>query len=233
MMKLQSKTYFVAGTDTDAGKTLVACALLKCADEAGLRTLAVKPVAAGAEEVDGKLRNSDALNLAARINQPLSYDQLNPVIFAPPIAPHIAAAEEQRRITAGQLAGYCRGVMMRPADMVLVEGAGGWRVPLSGRETMADLAIALQSPVILVVGLKLGCINHALLTVEAIQRDGLVLAGWVANQVDGQMSRVTENIQTLADLIAAPCLGVVPFIDAPETDRDASPFLDISVLRAS
>ncbi|WP_246864729.1 dethiobiotin synthase [Spongiibacter thalassae] len=230
-MKLKSKTYFIAGTDTDAGKTLSACGLLRRADKEGLRTLAVKPVAAGAVEVDGKLRNDDALNLSAAINQPLSYEQLNPVVFAPPIAPHIAAAKENRRITASQLAGYCRGVMMRPADMVLVEGAGGWRVPLSGRETMADLAVALQAPVILVVGLKLGCINHALLTVEAIQRDGLVLAGWIANQIDAHMSHAAENIDTLTQLIPAPCLGVVPFLDDVEGGRDASAFLNLSTLR--
>ena len=125
--------FFVTGTDTDAGKTLVACGLLAAASAQGLRTLALKPVAAGAEKRSGELRNDDALNLMAAMSEKLSYAQVNPVVFEEAIAPHIAADHEERRLTAAQLAGYCRGSMMHPADFLLVEGAGGWRVPLNHR----------------------------------------------------------------------------------------------------
>lgn len=223
--------FFVTGTDTDAGKTLVASGLLAAAAAAGLRTLALKPVAAGAEVHDGELRNDDALQLMAAMSETLSYAQVNPLVFEPAIAPHIAAEQAGRRLTADQLAGYCRGSMMRPADFMLVEGAGGWRVPLNHRETLADLAVALNLPVILVVGMKLGCINHALLTAEAVRADGLPLAGWVANRVDPEMACFDENLATLQAMLPAPCLGVVPHLDATPTAAEVARHLDLSPLR--
>ncbi|WP_372861828.1 dethiobiotin synthase [Spongiibacter sp.] len=226
------KRYFIAGTDTDAGKTLVACGLLVAAAERGLRTMALKPLAAGAERVDQQLRNGDALQLMAAMSESLSYEQVNPVVFAEPIAPHIAAERAGRRLTAGQLAGFCRGAMMRSSDLLLVEGAGGWRVPLNQRETLADLALALKLPVVLVVGMKLGCINHALLTVEAIRNDGLPLAGWVANHIDAGMACPEENLASLRSLIPAPCLGVVPPLGSQAVASDVSPYLDLSPLLA-
>ena len=178
-----SKAYFITGTSTNVGKTLVAAGLLAAAAKQGLSTLGFKPVAAGCKMTSDGLRNEDALQLLAQTNLPVSYEQLNPVALEPAIAPHIAAAEAGRRLSADRLAGFYRGVMMQRPDFTVVEGAGGWRVPLNDRETFADLAKVMQLPVVLVVGVDLGCINHALLTAEAIQRDGLILAGWVANQV--------------------------------------------------
>ena len=174
-----TRTYFVTGTDTEVGKTAVSCALLEAARRAGRSTAAVKPVAAGC---DSEGRNEDALALQQSISMSLPYAQINPVALQPAIAPHIAAEQAGRRLQADRLAGLCRGVMGLGADLVLIEGAGGWRVPLGPRETFADIAINLQVDVILVVAMRLGCINHALLTAEAISRDGLRLAGWVANQ---------------------------------------------------
>ena len=208
-----SQRYFVTGTDTEIGKTTIAAGLLHAARLRGLSTAAVKPVAAGCETTVAGLRNDDALALQAECNPQLDYELLNPVALAPPIAPHIAAREAGLTLTAGQLAAACSWVFERGAQLTLVEGAGGWRVPLNDRQTLADLAIELGIPVILVVGLRLGCINHALLTAEAIAADGLRLAGWVANQVDPQMDRQQHNLQTLRELLPAPCLGVVPRIE--------------------
>lgn len=227
-----SKTYFVTGTDTDAGKTLVACGLLEAFNQAGLSTLALKPIAAGCEETEEGLRNDDALQLINAMSCDLEYDQVNPIAVAPPIAPHIALDQLQKRVTAGQLAGYCRGALMKRADVSLVEGAGGWRVPLNARETLAHLAVELNTPVIMVVGMKLGCINHALLTVEAIRADNLPLVGWVANHVDGDMSCPDENFATLMQQIPAPCLGRVPRLTDSSPQNVAS-HLDVSVLISS
>lgn len=202
-----STAYFVTGTDTEVGKTVTACALLAAAAARGLGTAAVKPVAAGC---DGAGQNEDALALMAAMTADMPYEQVNPVALQAAIAPHIAAQEEGASLSAGRLAGVCRGVMFGPADFVLVEGAGGWRVPLGPRETLADLARELNIGVILVVGMRLGCINHALLTAEAVVRDGLSLAGWVANQPGERMARHPENLATLRQLLDAPCLGELP-----------------------
>jgi dethiobiotin synthetase len=202
-----SRTWFVTGTDTGVGKTAVSCALLAAAARAGLRTAAIKPVAAGC---DAAGHNEDALQLMQWMTEPLDYEQVNPVALTAAIAPHIAAQQEGRSLQAGRLAGLCRGVMLAGADFVLIEGAGGWRVPISPRETLADVAVQLQAGVILVVGMRLGCINHALLTAEAITRDGLRLAGWVANQPGVIMPCYQENLDSLRRLLPAPLLGEVP-----------------------
>lgn len=216
------KKFFVAGTDTEIGKTTIACGLLEAGNQRGWRTLALKPVAAGAEPSEDGPRNDDAVALMQSASVKLSYEQVNPVLFEPPIAPHIAAQQVGKRLTVSQLAGYCRGSLMTPSDLALVEGAGGWRVPLSGRETLAGLAVELQLPVILVVGMKLGCLNHALLTAEAIRRDGLQLAGWVANTVDREMPCFEENVETFRQLLPAPCLGVVPSLSDCSPDKVAA-----------
>jgi dethiobiotin synthetase len=202
-----TRTWFVTGTDTEVGKTAVSCALLAAAGSAGLRTAAVKPVAAGC---DAAGRNEDALLLMEWMSEPLDYEQVNPVALEAAIAPHIAARQEGRSLQAGRLEGFCRGVMTSGADFVLIEGAGGWRVPINERETLADLAVSLQAGVILVVGMRLGCINHALLTAEAIARDGLHLAGWVANQPGEAMHCYAENLDSLRRRLPAPLLGEVP-----------------------
>ena len=202
--------FFVAGTDTEIGKPTIAAGLLHAARIRGMSTAAVKPVAAGCARTAEGLRNDDALTLLAECSPPLAYDLLNPVALEPAIAPHIAAAEAGLTLAADQLAQACFKVFEQGADLTLVEGAGGWRVPLNDRQTLADLAIALGEPGILVVGLRLGCINHALLTAEAIAAAGLQLAGWVANQVDPRMDRQQHNLDTLKARMPAPLLGVVP-----------------------
>lgn len=205
-----SRAYFVTGTDTEVGKTTIAAGLLHAARLAGLSTAAAKPVASGCEATSEGLRNGDALALLGECSLALAYDEVNPFAFEPAIAPHLAAREAGVELSVARLLPAVHRVLDKGADFSLVEGAGGWRVPLAGRETLADLAVALGLPVILVVGVRLGCINHAVLSAEAIERDGLRLAGWVANIVDPHTSRLEENLATLAERLAAPCLGRVP-----------------------
>lgn len=216
---MAKQIFFIAGTDTEVGKTLISTGLLAKAAELNKRTVGLKPVAAGCEETADGWRNEDALALQQAMTEDLDYEQINPVALREAIAPHLAAAHEGKQLSASRLMGFCRGVMMLPSDFVIVEGAGGWRVPLNPRETLAHLAIELNAPVILVVGMKLGCINHALLTAEAIRRDGLPLAGWVANRVEPEMSCYEENVATLRSLIGAPLLGEVPHLSdvSPES----------------
>lgn len=208
MAALKGK-FFVTGTDTEVGKTWVSCRLLEQAAAAGLSCYGLKPVAAGCEQTPDGPRNEDAMQLMAASTEKLAYEQVNPVALGEAIAPHLAARHEGRRLTASGLVGYLRGAMLKRADLVLVEGAGGWRVPLNDRETLADVAGELALPVIMVVAVRLGCINHALLTAEAIRRDGLTLAGWVANVLPGQATDVTdENIETLEHWLPAPRLSL-------------------------
>jgi len=222
-------TFFVTGTDTDIGKTAVAAGLLAAANARGLSTAAIKPVAAGCERTDEGLRNADALTLQRTMSLPLPYEQINPVALEEPLSPHIAAARAGARVSVQRLAGICRGVLMQRADFTLLEGAGGWRVPLSARELLSELAVELQLPVILVVGMRLGCLNHALLTAEAIARDGLTLAGWVANRCVPEMAAYEENVATLRAALRAPCLGEVPYLDDP-SPRQVASWLDCTPL---
>jgi len=205
-----SPAYFIAGTDTDVGKTTIAAGLLYAAQQAGLSTLGAKPVASGCAVTAKGLRNDDALALIAQSSLKLPYEQVNPFAFEPAIAPHLAAREAGVALSVPALLAPMRQILEQGADFTLIEGAGGWRVPLSGEASLSDLAIALKLPVILVVGVRLGCINHALLSAEAIARDGLQLAGWVANIVDPRTSRLEENLASLAERLPAPCLGRVP-----------------------
>ncbi|AOY87055.1 dethiobiotin synthase [Marinobacter salinus] len=211
---MAKKTYFVTGTDTGVGKTMVSAAILEAARMSGKRTLAMKPIASGCESTPDGLRNEDALILQRAITEPLAYDVINPVALEPAIAPHVAAQLAGRAVSAQRLIGFCRGLQIRPADLLLVEGAGGWRVPLNDRETFAALPRELGLPVIMIVSLKLGCINHALLTAEAIRADGLVVAGWVANRPEPEvMSCEQETLNYLLTHLGAPCLGVLPWLE--------------------
>lgn len=225
---MAKKAFFITGTDTDAGKTVVATGLLAAARARDLSTAGLKPIAAGCEKTDVGLRNSDALLLQSVTSIPLVYEQINPIALVSAIAPHIAAQQEKRNLSADRLAGFCRS-SLNLADVTVVEGAGGWRVPLNPRETMADLARILQLPVVLVVGLRLGCINHALLTAEAIRNDGLVLVGWVANTINATMPALTENIEALQQRIPAPCLGVIPRLEDTNPEKVAE-YLDLTLL---
>lgn len=210
----ERKQFFVTGTDTDAGKTYFTSGLLEAAVRAGLQTVGLKPIAAGADSKDGTA-NSDAIALQEASNSKLVYQQINPVLLKAAIAPHIAAQQEGKRITASRLSGYVKGALLGSYQLALVEGAGGWRVPLNEREMMSDLAIDLKMPVILVVPMRLGCLNHALLSAEAIVRDGLPFAGWVANG-GGDMPVYQENLETLRARMPGKCLGVLSW----DADRE-------------
>ncbi len=214
-------SFFITGTDTDAGKTLITAGLLEAANRRGVSTLALKPLAAGAEVTDQGLCNADALLLQQYSSQKLPYAQVNPVLLKEAIAPHIAADHEGKRVTVERLEGFCRGAMMQPAKLRLLEGAGGWRVPVNQRENLSELPRRLQLPVILVVGMRLGCLNHAMLTAEAIAADGVPLAGWIANRVDPQMRCYEENLDSLRSRIAAPLLAEVPFMEAASVEQAA------------
>ena len=211
-----NKTFFVTGTDTDAGKTFVSQLMLKALNARQKKTLGLKPVAAGCEKIDGQWRNDDALKLQQAMSVALPYEQVNPVALEPPVAPHLAAQAAGKRITVDQLSGKIRGALMQPHDVALVEGAGGWLVPLNDRESLADLALNLNLPVVLVVGVRLGCLNHALLTAQSIAAMGLPLVGWVANCIDPNAALIEENIDSLKTRLPAPCLGEIPH--APEPD---------------
>lgn len=204
---------FVTGTDTGVGKSLISAALLHIIAQRFARVVGMKPVAAGLVPHEGGWVSEDVqmLRAASTVRVPVALD--NPVALAAPLSPHLAAALEHRRLTVAELLAAQRALLPL-ADVVVVEGACGWRVPLNDSETMADFALALAAPVVLVVGMRLGCLNHALLTSEAVAADGLQLAGWVANSIDPQMNCRDENIETLRCRLAAPLLGVVPWLPA-------------------
>ena len=223
------RAFFITGTDTEVGKTTIAAGLLCAARRAGLTTAAVKPVASGCETTAAGLRNSDALALQAECTRKLEYAQVNPFAFAPAIAPHLAAGQAGIVLEVGALSAAVQHVLAMQADLTVVEGAGGWRVPLSGAASLSDLVVALGLPVILVVGIRLGCINHALLTAEAIAADGLQLAGWVANVVDPQTACLEDILNTLEERLPAACLGRVPRM-AQATSAAVAACLDLKLL---
>lgn len=209
------KTYFVVGTDTGVGKTLVTSALLFGYSQQGLATAGMKPVAAGCMPENGRLVSEDVTMLLSAGSVVAALEQHNPYAFAPAIAPHIAA-QQVNEIIKTRVIQAAYQELSTLAEVVIVEGVGGFRVPLGEQLDTADLAQILNIPVILVVGMRLGCINHTLLTVEAIQARGLELAGWVANRIDPNMAAFEENLQTLEQHIPAPCLGVLPYL--PQAD---------------
>jgi dethiobiotin synthetase len=202
---------FVTGTDTGVGKTLVACALLRRLAEDGRPVVGMKPVAAGCADTAGRRVNDDVEALLAASTVPAERALVNPYALIEPIAPHIAAAREGVIIDISHIR-RCFDRLRGLADAVVVEGAGGFRVPLNDREDGADLAVALGLPVVLVVGMRLGCLNHALLTQQAILARGLKLAGWVANRIDPGMARQEANVDALKRRLAAPLLGDIPFV---------------------
>ena len=221
---------FVAGTDTGVGKTLVSCAILDAVRRLGFRCIGLKPVAAGCELTDQGLRNEDALRLQECASETLKYRKVNPVAFASAIAPHIAAQETGTRLEAAALARGLAPQLERPVDLVIIEGAGGWRVPLNESETLADLVRILDLPVILVIGLKLGCLNHALLSAEAIRADGLELLAWAASCGPATMPRQGENIAALGARLDAPCLGILPWLGTPASASNAAGHLELSAI---
>lgn len=209
-----SRGLFITGTDTGVGKTLVAAALLQLAAQAGLKAVGMKPVAAGCERVGARCVYGDVETLVAAGSVSAPLEWINPYRFPEPVAPHLAAATHGVWLEIEVMARCFRELAAR-AELVVVEGAGGFLVPLDAQATLADLAVRLGLPVVLVVGMRLGCLNHALLTAEAIARRGLELAGWVANRIDPAMARFEDNLDTLRARLAAPLLGVVPAFPAP------------------
>jgi dethiobiotin synthetase len=220
-----NRGYFVTGTDTGVGKTLVSCALLHHFASRGLRAVGMKPVAAGCRRENGQLLSEDVAQLLAAGNVDVPATAINPYAFEPPLAPHIAARQAGVEIEfAPMLKTFAN--LQTQADVVVVEGVGGFRVPLNNHQDTADLAVALQLPVILVVGMRLGCLNHALLTSEAIAHAGLSLAGWVANQVDADMAAADANVSTLSARLSAPCLATVPYQLSASWERIVFPDAD-------
>jgi dethiobiotin synthetase len=209
---------FVAGTDTGVGKTLIACALLHGLAARGLRVAGMKPVAAGAALRRGVWHNEDVEQLQAAGNVNVPADWINPYCFAPPVAPHLAAREAGVSIRMAAIA-RSHSRLAALTDMVVVEGVGGLLVPLGPRLSAVDIPLRLDLPVLVVVGLRLGCLNHALLTVEAARARGLRLAGWIANGIDPAMARFRQNIDSLERRIPAPLLGIVKFAPAPNAAR--------------
>ena len=206
--------YFVTGTDTGVGKTLVACALLRALAAVGHRTVGMKPVAAGATLTAEGLLNDDVAQLRAASTVDADLALVNSYCFEPAIAPHIAARQAGVEIDLAQIsAAYTK--LAAQADVVIVEGAGGLCVPLNAAEDTLDLAAQLNLPLILVVGMRLGCLNHAILSARVIAARGLAFAGWVANRIDAEMPVARENIATLAERLGAPLLAEFPFDAAP------------------
>ncbi|MEN8169862.1 MAG: dethiobiotin synthase [Pseudomonadota bacterium] len=204
-----AKGFFITGTDTEVGKSWCTLGLMAKLQQQGHSVVGMKPIASGCTETPDGLRNEDALLIQQQSSTTVDYEIINPYSFLPAIAPHIAAAQAGQRIKLGKI--IERFIQLRAqADYVVVEGVGGWQVPLNENETLADLAVALQLPVILVVGLRLGCINHALLSAESIRATGCTLAGWIANTIKPQMAEPQQTIDAIAQRIDAPLLGVVP-----------------------
>ena len=209
------QTFFITGTDTGVGKTLVSCTLINACIARGLKVSGMKPVASGSEQTGQGLRNSDALALQQAANVVADYDTINPYCFEPAIAPHLAAQQAGTSIELPVLQRAYRMLAVR-SEVVVVEGAGGWRVPLAPSGYLSDFPEAEQMAVVLVVGLRLGCLNHAVLTAEAIQSGPCNLVGWVGNLIDPQFALLQQNLDTLRDRLAAPCLGVLPHAAAPD-----------------
>jgi dethiobiotin synthetase len=216
---------FITGTDTGVGKTVVAAGLVRLMARRGRRAVGLKPVASGADLTPDGLRNADAFALAAAGSVALPYDLTNPYCFEPPVAPHIAAAESGTPLSLERLVRWY-GSASSEADVAIVEGAGGWRVPLHPEGFLSDLPEELGLGVILVVGLRLGCLNHARLTLEAIEVSGRCpFRGWIGNRIDADFARVEDNVATLSRLLGGPALALLPMLADPTSEAVAD-FLD-------
>ena len=224
-----SRGVFVTGTDTGVGKTLAACALIHALRARGVKAVPMKPIAAGASEHGGRLANDDTVALLQAAGLGAAWmEAVTPVLLREPMAPHIAAAREGRTLALDFL-GPALARLATAGDFLVVEGVGGFRVPLAERLDTVDLARAVGLPVVLVVGLRLGCLNHALLTAQAIESAGLPLAGWIANAIDPEMAARDENVAALAARLGAPLLGQLPYAPQPDA-RTLAAHLDVTAL---
>ena len=220
---------FITGTDTGCGKTEITLALMRLLQDQGYQVLGMKPVASGSEQSGEGLRNGDALRIQDAGSLAVPYELINPYAFEPPIAPHIAAAQVGAEIQSKVIVN-CYQALAELADCVIVEGVGGWRVPLGKGLEVGDLPVLLDLSVVLVAGMRVGCLNHALLSAHSIKEKGCVLAGWVANQADSGMQYLEENLHTLDRHIPAPRFGCVGYFqDGPDPDM-ISAELDLSTL---
>lgn len=224
-----TKTFFVTGTDTEVGKTVSSVALLRAANKMGLMSAAYKPVASGCDLMEEGLCNQDVLMLQKNTSLPLRYEEVVGYCFEPHIAPHIASAESGVPIEFDVLSQGLDHLKDTDADVIFVEGAGGWRLPLGQGRFMSDWVIHENLPVILIVGAKLGCLNHALLTYEAIIHDKLKLAGWCVNRVHPGMSHYKDNLDSLKSMLPAPFLGEIPYLARP-FESDLGQYIDLSLI---
>lgn len=224
-----NRGFFITGTDTDVGKTWVCAALLNAFNHYG-NTIAMKPIACGCHYHKDSLHNDDALLLMQYASVKLAYEQVNPYAFPEPIAPHLAAKHSGQQIDINIVTDIFNKIADK-TDTIIVEGVGGWHIPLNEKSTTIDLVQAIRLPVILVAGIRLGCLNHTLLTYESIKRHKVPLAGWIANQIDPDCEYSKENISTLADSIDAPLIGIIPNLGEfnVQTITDC---LDISLLES-
>lgn len=223
---MNCKTVFITATDTDAGKTYVSVMLLQGLKQLNQQVIAVKPIAAGGLEVSGHMasENSDALLLQQHSSNALPYSWHNPLFFQQPVAPHLAAALSQQPINEAVLNHSLQQWQQHPADICVIEGAGGWLLPLNNKRYLADWVVEHKLAVIVVIGVKLGCLNHAMLTLREIERSGCKIVGWVANCVDPHMLLLEQNIQDLQQRISQPCLAVLPFQPCTQlSTKDSDP----------
>lgn len=216
------KQFFITGTDTNIGKTYITIGLLNRVKQLNIKAIGLKPIATGCYSHNNKLYNADALLLQQHSTIPLQYDQINPFALAMATAPNIAAASQNLALTQNIITTKLAMLCAMSVDLILLEGLGGWHVPLNSQETMADVVKAMACPVILVVGLKLGCINHAILTYNSIIETEIQCAGWISNCVDPAMEYIEHNISTLKAFIHAPYLGTVQYNAKPEDVLDVS-----------
>ena len=221
-------TYFITGTDTNIGKTAITCSLIAKLTEEGFCVGGMKPVAAGCHIENGHMISDDVKKIAEVSNVDININEINPYQFEAPIAPHISFKKNKKEIDIHLIKKYLRSFENK-MDYLFIEGVGGYAVPLTENFSTANLIEALNIPIILVVGVKLGCINHALLTVESILNKKQKLSGWVANRIDGHMLAYDENVSFLKENIKAPCLGAVPYLKNFDPYR-ASKFIDIAKL---
>ncbi len=202
--------FFITGTDTGVGKTWFTVLLMRYLQHKGLRVNGMKPIASGAQQQFGGLVNEDATAILASCTDQLAYEQVNPLVYEPPVAPHIAAAKAEQPIDTDQIL-QAYAALQELSDCTIVEGVGGWRVPINQQQTLGYLAKQLGVPVIMVIGLRLGCINHALLTAEAIQADGLELAGWAISVLENDYLFRDETLATLESMLQMPMLAEIPY----------------------
>lgn len=211
-----NQSWFITGTDTEIGKTWCTVALIQYFRQQGLRVVGMKPIATGCCQTEKGLRNSDAEQILAVSGLEVPYDWVNPYAFEPPIAPHLAATQVGQRIELDKMIS-CYQQLATLAEVVVVEGVGGWRVPINDKQSLKDLVLTMEVPVILVVGLRLGCINHALLSAETIIRDGCHLVGWIANAMNPDFE-TQGSIETLKERLEVPLLAQIPYLENPDID---------------